>query len=101
MIKIKVVSGPVQIGAGEVLRLTEAQYWPRAHNVDVIVQAKSGQYVDVRGNVPIDFKTGEEFGVTSMPKHLGNRVLVLATAADSSDATEPAVGKSRPRAVQP
>lgn len=83
MITIKVTAGPVQLGAGEVLRLSPEQFAPRAHNVDVVQRRKDG-VIDVRAKQPLDFKTGEVFGVAAIPKVIADRVVDLDAEAKAA-----------------
>lgn len=85
MIRMKVVSGPVVIGAGTLLELTEAQYRPRAHKVEVVqAPGKTSKVWGVEASVPLDFKAGEVVGVVELPKHLGDRVVDLDAAAKAA-----------------
>lgn len=85
----RVISGPVQFHQGAVLKLSAAQIEPRAHALDV----GHGGVCAVLS--PIEFKTGEVFGLEGEPTRV---FLERAEAVGKAPAKKKAAPPAKPAA---
>jgi len=80
-----VKGGVARIPAGTAVALTAQQHARRAHSLDTAKTDRKTGLMIARVLAPVDFKTGETLGLTSIPKVL-QQVLEETAAAEATAA---------------
>ena len=88
----RIVTGPIQLGPGEIVSLDQEQFRPRAHRMRVI-ETVGERTVCACADLQ-DFRGGEVIGLPALPKRLAE---ALEAVGEAEDGKKPVADKSDER----